>query len=116
MHAIGGDGSLVSQQTLLTEAGTSQPSSLLFLYIQQLIISHRISLALSNTLYLIALNYYFIITFLGYNALPFLHHTELLLAPIAVTTILWFTSLFGMNLSKHLAPVFLTGARLRKGD
>jgi hypothetical protein len=76
----------------------------------------RLSLALSNTLYLAALNYYFIITFLGYNALPFLHHTELLLAPIAVTTILWFASLFGMNLSKHLAPVFLTGARLRKGD
>ncbi|KAF2685689.1 UNC-50 family protein [Lentithecium fluviatile CBS 122367] len=94
----------------------------LFLYVVQFLCmplvgtDHWVSLALSNTLYLIALNYYFIITFLGYNALPFLHHTELLLAPIAVTTILWFASLFGMNLSKHLAPVFLTGARLRKGN
>jgi hypothetical protein len=78
----------------------------------------RVSLLLSNSLYLIAFNYYFIITFLGYNALPFLHHTELLLAPIAVTTILWFASLFGFNMSKHLAPVFWAGAtlgeRLRK--
>lgn len=75
----------------------------------------RVSLALSNTLYLASLIYYFIITFLGYNALPFLHHTELLLAPIAVAVILWFVSLFGLNLSKHLAPIFLTGVTLRKG-
>lgn len=73
----------------------------------------RVSLLLSNTLYLVAINYYFIITFLGYNALPFLHHTELLLLPIGVTTILWFASLFGLNLSKHLAPIFLAGAKLR---
>lgn len=72
-----------------------------------LTVMYRISLALANTLYLVAFNYYFIITFLGYNALPFLHHTELLLAPIAVTTILWFASLFGFNMSKHFAPVFL---------
>ena len=75
---------------------------------------YRLSLALGNTLYLVALNYYFIITFLGYNALPFLHHTELLLAPIAVCTILWFASLFGLNLPKHLAPVLWAGAKLRK--
>jgi hypothetical protein len=76
---------------------------------------HRLSTLLSNTLYLFAFNYYFIITFLGYNALPFLHHTELLLAPIAPMTILWFASLFGLNLSMHIAPVFLAGAKLRKG-
>jgi hypothetical protein len=75
---------------------------------------NRVSLLLSNTLYLFALNYYFIITFLGYNALPFLHHTELLLVPIAVTTILWFASLFGFNMSRHFAPVLWAGARLRK--
>jgi hypothetical protein len=74
----------------------------------------RPSELLSNTIFLFALNYYFIITFLGYNALPFLHHTELLLAPIAVTTILWFVSLFGFNMSRHLAPVLWAGARLRK--
>ncbi|KAJ4291055.1 hypothetical protein N0V90_010253 [Kalmusia sp. IMI 367209] len=92
-----------------------------FLYVVQFLCmplvgtDHWISLALSNTLYLAALIYYFIITFLGYNALPFLHHTELLLAPIAVTIILWFVSLFGLNLSKHLAPIFLSGVALRKG-
>ncbi|KAF2648093.1 UNC-50 family protein [Lophiostoma macrostomum CBS 122681] len=91
-----------------------------FLYVVQFLLmpviasKHWVSLALGNTLYLIALNYYFIITFLGYNALPFLHHTELLLAPIAVCTILWFASLFGLNLPKHLAPILWAGAKLRK--
>ncbi|PVH95399.1 UNC-50 [Periconia macrospinosa] len=92
----------------------------LFLYVVQFLCmplvgtDHWVSTLLSNSLYLIAANYYFIITFLGYNALPFLHHTELLLAPIAITTILWFASLFGLNLSKHIAPVFLAGAKLRE--
>lgn len=47
-------------------------------------------------------------------ALPFLHHTELLLSPVVVFTILWFVSLFGFNLPKHLAPVLWAGAKLRK--
>ncbi|KAF2707351.1 UNC-50 [Pleomassaria siparia CBS 279.74] len=91
-----------------------------FLYVVQFLCmpvvatNHWLSILLSNTLYLAALNYYFIITFLGYNALPFLHHTELLLVPIAITTILWFVSLFGLNLSRHLAPVLWAGAKLRK--
>ncbi|KAF2871009.1 UNC-50 [Massariosphaeria phaeospora] len=91
-----------------------------FLYVVQFLCmplvgtDHWLSLLLSNTLYAIALNYYFTITFLGYNALPFLHHTELLLLPGAITTILWFASLFGLNLSRHLAPVLWAGARLRK--
>jgi hypothetical protein len=100
VHAADRNGSLVrtfrrpSNHNMLTR---SRPSELL-----------------SNTIFLFALNYYFIITFLGYNALPFLHHTELLLAPIAVTTILWFASLFGFNMSRHFAPVLWAGARLRK--
>ncbi|KAJ5573045.1 hypothetical protein N7450_010029 [Penicillium hetheringtonii] len=48
---------------------------------------------LGNTLYLSALIYYTYITFLGYNALPFLHNTELLLIPILIFAILWFISL-----------------------
>jgi len=75
---------------------------------------YRISLLFGNSLYLLAFGYYIVITFLGYNALPFLHHTELLLAPIAILTILWFASLFGLNLPKHLAPVLWAGAKLRK--
>ncbi|OJJ43363.1 hypothetical protein ASPZODRAFT_136211 [Penicilliopsis zonata CBS 506.65] len=48
---------------------------------------------LGNTLYLSALIYYTYITFLGYNALPFLHNTELLLLPILALAILWLVSL-----------------------
>ncbi|PGH10670.1 hypothetical protein AJ80_07426 [Polytolypa hystricis UAMH7299] len=48
---------------------------------------------LGNTLYLSAFTYYTYITFLGYNALPFLHHTELLLLPILVFAVLWLVSL-----------------------
>ncbi|OJD13588.1 hypothetical protein AJ78_05957 [Emergomyces pasteurianus Ep9510] len=48
---------------------------------------------LGNTLYLSALTYYAVITFLGYNALPFLHHTEILLVPILILAVLWLVSL-----------------------
>lgn len=44
-------------------------------------------------------------------ALPFLHHTELLLSPTFVYAILWFTSLFGFNIPKHIAPLLVLGAR-----
>lgn len=82
-----------------------------------------------NTLYLVGLGYYTIICFLGYNgkpvtcpfnqsvnglrplsALPFLHHTELLLSPCFVYAILWFASLFGFNIAKHVGPLLITGA------
>jgi len=57
---------------------------------------------LGNTLYLSALTYYFYITFLGYNSLPFLHNTELLLAPIVILTVLWVVSLIvGWNVVTH---------------
>ncbi|KAF2429601.1 UNC-50 [Tothia fuscella] len=71
-----------------------------------------VSLFFGNTLYLIAFGYYTIINFLGYNALPFLQHTELLLAPTAVLIILWFASLFGFSMPRHLAPVLWAGANL----
>lgn len=57
---------------------------------------------LGNTLYLSALVYYTYITFLGYNALPFLHNTELLLVPILVMGVLWLLSLIvGWNVVTH---------------
>ena len=93
----------------------------------------RVSLLFGNSLYLIAFSYYSVITFLGYNgesvrrqdlavskltrcnaALPFLQHTELLLAPVPVLVILWIVSLFTFNLPKHLAPVLWAGASLRR--
>ena len=99
MHAIDWHSPLVRVKTLTAKTRAD---------------SSRFSLLLSNTLYLLALNYYFIITFLGYKELPFLHHTELLLVPVAVMAILWFASLFGFNMSTHFAPVLWTGAKLRK--
>jgi hypothetical protein len=87
-----------------------------FLFMPLIASKYWLSLVVGNLLYLLALNYYFLITFLGYNALPFLHHTELLLAPIAVCTILWIASLFGLNLPKHFAPVLWAGVKLKLGD
>ncbi|KAL1303292.1 hypothetical protein AAFC00_006698 [Neodothiora populina] len=91
-----------------------------FLYVVQFILmpliarDYWLSLFVGNSLYLLAFVYYFVITFLGYNALPFLHHTQLLLSPVAIMTVLWFVSLFGLNLPKHFAPVLWAGADLRK--
>lgn len=87
-----------------------------WLYVMQFILwpliarDNWVSMFFGNTLYLVALGYYTIICFLGYNALPFLHHTELLLSPCFVYAILWFASLFGFNIAKHVGPVLITGA------
>ena len=43
-------------------------------------------------------------------ALPFLHHTELLLAPCIISGVLWLFSLFGFNIPKHLAYIFVLGS------
>jgi hypothetical protein len=71
----------------------------------------RFSTFLGNTLYLAALSYWTVITFLGYNALHFLHHTELLLSPMVFFVALWFISLFGFNMPEIFAPIMLTGVR-----
>ncbi|KAJ6067618.1 uncharacterized protein N7446_004655 [Penicillium canescens] len=55
--------------------------------------SNFLATFLGNSLYLSALIYYTYITFLGYNALPFLHNTELLLLPILIFAIMWLVSL-----------------------
>ena len=89
----------------------------------------RVSLFFGNTIYLVAVGYYFIVTFLGYNgeyfrpsqrsiqadrdpiALPSLHHTELLLSPIVVFGIIYIISLFGFSMPRHFASLLLLGAR-----
>ena len=48
-----------------------------------------VSTFFGNLLYLVAALYWTVITFLGYNALRFLHHTELLLTPMAGWIVLW---------------------------
>ncbi|KAL2816323.1 UNC-50 [Aspergillus granulosus] len=64
--------------------------------------SNFLATFLGNTLYLSAVTYYTYITFLGYNALPFLHNTELLLLPILVFAILWLVSLIaGWGIVMH---------------
>ncbi|MDI1484934.1 MAG: translation initiation factor IF-2 [Ramalina farinacea] len=70
-----------------------------------------VSLFFGNTLYFVALGYYTTVSFLGYNALPFLHHTELLLSPAVVYVVLWLISLFGFNIPRHVGPLLLLGAR-----
>jgi UNC-50 family len=57
----------------------------------------------ANTLYLVALSYWTVIIFLGYNSLHFLHHTELLLAPLVVWVVLWLVAvLSGWNQARHV--------------
>ncbi|KAK5173127.1 uncharacterized protein LTR77_003249 [Saxophila tyrrhenica] len=92
-----------------------------FLYILQFLLMPLIAQDYSfasnffgNTLYLVALAYYFVITFLGYNALPFLSRTEVLLAPIPVLVIIWLISLFTFDCATNLAPVLWCGVGLRK--
>ncbi|EZF33727.1 hypothetical protein H101_02716 [Trichophyton interdigitale H6] len=53
--------------------------------------SNFLATLLGNTLYLSAFSYYTYISFLGYSNLPFLYHTELILLPIVIMGILWFT-------------------------
>jgi len=47
----------------------------------------------ANTLYFVAFAYYNHVTFLGYNALPFLHNTVYFLYPIALLLVLYIFSL-----------------------
>ena len=43
------------------------------------------------------------------SALPFLHHTQLLLSPLPVIGVLWFASLFGFNIPHHIGGIFVLG-------
>ncbi|KAK9319997.1 UNC-50 family-domain-containing protein [Lipomyces orientalis] len=64
------------------------------------------SLLLGNSLYLGAFSYYVVITYLGYSALPFLDHTEMLLFPILAFVVLFLASLFGFNISRHAVKFY----------
>ncbi|KAF3926307.1 hypothetical protein AA313_de0200466 [Arthrobotrys entomopaga] len=87
-----------------------------FLYIVQFFLmpllsrNWWISLFIGNTLYLVAFSFYCVITFLGYNALPFLNHTEVILFPIVAFVGIWFVSLFGINIARNIAPLLIRGA------
>ncbi|KAA8579812.1 hypothetical protein FQN60_006905 [Etheostoma spectabile] len=56
-----------------------------------------------NTMWLIAIGYYVYITFLGYNALPFLKNTVVLLYPFALLGLIYVLSIsLGWNFTKGL--------------
>ncbi|KAI7155361.1 UNC-50 family protein [Hortaea werneckii] len=82
-----------------------------FLYVLQFLLmpliaqDYWVSNFFGNTMFLLALSYYFIIIFLGFNALPFLSRTEVLLVPIPILVILWVISLFTFDCATNLAPV-----------
>jgi hypothetical protein len=66
-----------------------------------------ISTVIGNTLYFFALSYYCLITFYGYNALPFLHRTEFLLVPILGFVVAWFVlSILGINLANVMCKSY----------
>ncbi|GAA97099.1 uncharacterized protein L969DRAFT_96978 [Mixia osmundae IAM 14324] len=78
----------------------------LHLYLAQLVLSavvtrdNWVCLWVGNTLYLAAFAQYIYVTYLGYNALPFLIRTELLLFPAVLLLGLYFVSLLGFNVAK----------------
>ncbi|KAF7253989.1 hypothetical protein EYD10_00953 [Varanus komodoensis] len=58
---------------------------------------------IGNTFWLIAISYYIYVTFLGYNALPFLKNTVILLYPFALLIVIYVVSLaMGWNFTRAL--------------
>lgn len=49
---------------------------------------------------------YIFITYLGYNALPFLIRSELLLFPLAILFVLYIVSLLGFNVSRNFLELY----------
>ncbi|KAH8928434.1 UNC-50 [Atractiella rhizophila] len=80
---------------------------LVFLYYIQLILApvlrrdNWVCLLLGNSLYLVAVSQYIYVTYLGYNALPFIRHSQYFLAPIALAFILYVISLLGYNVPRN---------------
>ncbi|KAF9584806.1 Protein unc-50 [Lunasporangiospora selenospora] len=62
---------------------------------------------LGNTLYMTAIVYYCYITFLGYNALPFVRHPEMFLYPITIFVVLYVIALIlGYNVSAKVLDMY----------
>lgn len=59
-----------------------------------------ISRFLGNTIWLMALSYYIYITFLGYNCIPFLKNTRVILAPLTLVFLFYIVTLIiGWNVT-----------------
>lgn len=62
---------------------------------------------IGNTLYFGAFSMYFYATFMGYATMPFLEHTELLLAPIGVFAVIYLGSLlFGFSMVQAMLRLY----------
>jgi UNC-50 family len=71
-----------------------------------------VSTFFANTLYLVAHTYWTVIIFLGYNVLPFLHHTEWLLTPLVAWVVLWvFATVGGWNMAEHAGKWLFWGVK-----
>ena len=88
------------------------------LYIIQFILlpvinhQNRTSAFLANLLYLAAGIYWSLIVFLGYNALHFLHHTQLLLSPMVAWVVVWLVcTILGVNLTFWGIPFLFLGVK-----
>lgn len=53
-----------------------------------------------------AFSQYLYVTYLGYNALPFLIRSELILFPIVILFAGWVVSLLGFNVAKGVLDVY----------
>lgn len=78
-----------------------------FFFLPLLRMNNVLSTLLGNTLYFFALSYYFLITFYGYNGLPFLKKTEYILLPIIAFIVLWITlTVFGFNMANYMCEAY----------
>jgi hypothetical protein len=57
-------------------------------------------------LFTVAFSQYLYVTYLGYNALPFLIRSELLLFPVVVLFVGWVVSLLGFNVAKGVLGAY----------
>ncbi|CAI4623490.1 CEL_1a_G0033890.mRNA.1.CDS.1 [Saccharomyces cerevisiae] len=74
-----------------------------FLLLPIINLQNWISLLIGNSLYCFAIGHYFILTFYGYNQLPFLKNLNFILLPTLGLSIIYLISLFGIDLSKKLS-------------
>ncbi|CAI4045170.1 hypothetical protein SKDZ_11G2360 [Saccharomyces kudriavzevii ZP591] len=74
-----------------------------FLLLPVINLQNWISLLIGNSLYCFAIGHYFILTFYGYNQLPFLKNLNFILLPTLGLSIIYLISLFGIDLSKRLS-------------
>ncbi|KAI8062827.1 UNC-50 [Gilbertella persicaria] len=76
------------------------------LFLPLLLKDYWASMFVGNLMYCMTLVWYTFGTFLGFNALPFLVHTELFLYPIALCLILFVTSLFGFHIPQYILSFY----------